>query len=385
MDNAEKIHRLFDRFERPSFKAPNRFVRSATWICGADDDTGEISAAEIQKHAEIAAGGAGTLITGLAFISPEGKSLRREWGLHNDGRISDVSRLSDEVHKYGSNLIVQICHGGGQREASVAEGNFSFSPSGGPHPTCSFDTTPLSKKDIRKIAEDFAAAALRAKKGGADGVEIHGGHGFLLTQFFSPSINKRDDEYGGPLENRSRIFYEILEEVRTSVGDNFNIWFKISIAEGTENGYGADDGIKLAASLLKRGADGINVSSGTSYAGAMNYPSILGVSAGESEAPFAEYARELKTCASENQIIILTGGLRSLPVMAELIDSGTCDLLAMSRPFIAEPDLINRWREEDSRPTACISCNACFKTAKDNKLIDCPILRDRNEGNWDPL
>lgn len=384
MDKAEKIHSLFYGFERPSFKTINRFVRSATYLGGADEQTGEMSIAEIQKYAEIAAGGAGTLITGLAFISPEGKSFKKEWGLHTDDRINDVSRLSEEVHKFGSNLIVQLCHGGGQRESSVADGTISFSPSGGKHPKCDFDTTPLSKHDIRKVAEDFAAAALRAKKGGADGVEIHAGHGFLLTQFLSPSTNKRKDQYGGSLENRSRIFYEILEDVRKAVGESFNIWFKISMAEGTEGGYDHEDGTALSIGLLKRGADGIDVSYGTSYAGAMNSPSPIGISAGESEAPFAEYARELKKHASDRQIIILTGGLRSLPVMAELIHNGTCDLLAMSRPFIAEPDLINRWREEDTRPTACISCNACFKTAKYG-LIDCPVLRDRNEGNWDPL
>lgn len=384
MNKAEKIHSLFYGFERPFFKTINRFVRSATYLGGADDNTGEISAAEIQKYAEIAAGGAGSLITCLAFISPEGKSFKKEWGLHTDDRINDVSRLSEEVHKFGSNLIVQLCHGGGQRESSVAEGTISFSPSGGKHPKCDFDTIPLSKDNIRKVAEDFAAAALRAKKGGADGVEIHAGHGFLLTQFLSPVINKRNDQYGGSLENRSRIFYEILEDVRKSVGESFNIWFKISMAEGTEGGYSPEDGTALSIGLLKRGANGIDVSFGTSYAGAMNSPTPIGVSAGESEAPFAEYAAELKKHASDKQTIILTGGLRSLPVMAELIHNGTCDLLAMSRPFIAEPDLINRWREEDPRPTACISCNACFKTAKYG-LIDCPILRDRNEGNWDPL
>lgn len=384
MDKMEKIHSLFYGLERPSFNTKNRFVRSATWLGGADDLTGEITTAEINRHAEIAAGGAGTLITGLAFISPEGKSFEREWGLHTDERINDVARLSEAVHKFDARLIVQICHGGGQREDSVARKNTSFSPSGGKHPMSDFETQPLSKDDIRKVVKDFAAAALRAKKGGADGVEIHGAHGFLLTQFLSPLINKRVDEYGGSLENRSRIFYEILKEVRAAVGENFNIWFKISIEEGVENGYGPEDGIALSIGLLKKGTDGIDVSSGTSYSGALKSPSIVGVSAGESEAPFRDYAAEIKKHASKKQIIILTGGLRSLPVMAELIYNETCDLLALSRPFIAEPDLINRWREEDNRPTACISCNACFKTAKYG-LIDCPILRDRNEGNWDPL
>ena len=384
MDKSEAIHSLFNKFELPRFKAKNRFVRSATWLGGADDNTGELSLSEIKRLSEVSAGGAGTLITGLAFVSPEGKSFRREWGLHTDERISDVAKLSEAVHGFGSNLIVQLCHGGGQREAAVAEGSVSFSPSGGKHPACNFATQPLSRDDIRKVTDDFAAAALRAKKGGADGVEIHGGHGFLLTQFLSPSINRREDQYGGTFENRSRIFFEILDKVREATGKDISIWFKISIAEGTEGGYGAEEGKALSIALLKKGADGIDVSSGTSYSGALNLPTILGVSAGESEAPFKEYSKEIKKFTSEGQLVILTGGLRSLPVMAGLIGNGTCDLLAMSRPFIAEPDLINRWIEEDSRPTACISCNACFKTAKYG-LIDCPILRDRNEGNWDPL
>ena len=384
MDKSEAIHSLFNKFELPPFKAKNRFVRSATWLGGADDDTGELSLSEIKRLSEVSAGGAGTLISGVAFVSPEGKSFRREWGLHTDERIGDVVKISGAVHSFGSNLIVQLCHGGGQREASVAEGSVSFSPSGGKQPACNFATQPLSGDDIQKVTDDFAAAALRAKKGGADGVEIHGGHGFLLTQFLSPSINRREDQYGGTFENRSRIFFEILDKVRKATGKDFSIWFKISIAEGTEGGYGSEEGTALSIALLKRGADGIDVSSGTNYSGALNLPSILGVSAGESEAPFKEYSKEIKKFASEGQVVILTGGLRSLPVMAGLIVDGTCDLLSMSRPFIAEPDLINRWIEEDSRPTACISCNACFKTAK-HGLVDCPILRDRNEGNWDPL
>ncbi len=384
MDKAEAIHSLFYSFERPAFKARNRFVRSATWLGGADDCTGRLSTEEIRRNTEIAAGGAGTIISGQAFINPEGKSFKKEWGLHTDKSINDVRKLSEGVHSFGSNLIVQLCHSGGQRDPSIAKETISFSPSGGKHPLCSYDTTPLSFEDIEKITEDFALSALRAKSGGADGIEIHGGHGFLLTQFLSPSINRREDKYGGSFENRSRIFFEILDKVRTAVGENFNIWFKVSITEGTETGYRTEEGIALCKALLEKGADGIDVSSGTNYSGALNSPSILGVSAGESEAPFRAYAKEIKRHASQKQLVILTGGLRSLPVMAGLIEDNVCDLLGLSRPFIAEPDLINRWIEEDSRPTACISCNACFRTAKSG-LVDCPILRDRNEGNWDPL
>ncbi len=164
VDKAEKIHSLFYRFERPSFKANNRFVRSATNLGRADEATGEISFAEIKRLTEIAAGGAGTLITGLAYISPEGKSLNGQWGLHTDDRIKETSPDSQKVPiLLVPSFIVQLCHGGGQREASVARRSKSFSPSG-IYPGCDFTTDPLSKDGIRKITEDFAPQLLSEQK-----------------------------------------------------------------------------------------------------------------------------------------------------------------------------------------------------------------------------
>lgn len=383
MEEHEKIIALFDSFKSPDFSAKNRFLRSATWLAAADEETGAITRAEVGRHAEVAFGGAGTVITGAAYISEEGKALKGQWGLHNDSRIGDVTALAEAVHKAGTKLIVQLCHAGGQRDMEIIKDTETLSPSGLEHPGRSFSTKAAAKDDLAKIINDFAAAAARAKAGGADGVEIHAGHGFLITQFLSLAINKRTDEYGGSLENRMRLIREILTAVRSSVGEGFPIWVKISIAEGTEDGYKADDGIKTAETLLADGADGIEVSCGAIYAGAQNIPSVIGVSAGESEAPFAKYAALLKK-SFPHKVVILTGGLRSLPVMANLICDGACDLLGMSRPFNAEPDLVNRWAEEDSRPSACLSCNACFNTAV-KKMVDCPIIRDRNEGFWDPL
>ena len=384
MREHEKIIALFDSFESPNFSAKNRFLRSATWLAAADEETGAITRAEVGRHSEVAFGGAGTVITGAAYISEEGRALKGQWGLHNDQRIGDVTALAEAVHKAGTKLIVQVCHAGGQRDPEIIKKTETLSPSGLEHPGRSFPTKTVTKDDIAKIKNDFAAAAARAKAGGADGVEIHAGHGFLITQFLSPMINRRTDEYGGSLENRMRLIREILSSVRSAVGERFQVWLKISIAEGTEFGYKAEDGIKTAETLLADGADGIEVSCGTIYAGAQNAPSVIGVSAGESEAPFAQYAAALKKSSSPDKVVILTGGLRSLSVMANLVYDGVCDLLGMSRPFNADPDLINRWAEEDSRPSACLSCNACFNTAV-KKMIDCPIIRDRNEGFWDPL
>lgn len=377
----DKILALLEPVKTRKFTAPNRFVRSATFLAEADED-GEAGKAGSGRIAELACGGVGTIISGFAYISREGQSVSKQWGVDSDNRINDIKLLSESAHRHGSKFIVQLVHAGGQRSAKDLD--TPLTPSGLPHPGSAAPTKALDKEGIAKICRDFAASALRAKKGGADGVQIHGGHGFLITQFLSPITNKRTDRYGGALANRARILLEIFREIKAAVGDEYPVWCKLSISDGAAGGYPASEGIAVARMLLDEEIDGIEVSNGTPYAPPANGPSVIGVSAGESEAPFKAYASELKNFSSKEQLITLTGGLRSLPVIAGLIYDGVCDLAGLSRPLLAEPDLINRWYEEDDRPSACISCNACHSTPR-HGLVHCPVLRDRNEGNWSPL
>lgn len=379
----EKIHRLFKSFSRGKFSAHNRFVRAATWLGCCAHETGELTPAAVSRAAEAAAGGAGTVISEFAYVSREGRAATRQWGLDCDRSVSEVRRLADAVHTRGSKLIVQICHAGGALNSAFAE-TAGLSPSGVPLPGCDVESRAMTADDIARVRREFAAAALRAKEGGADGVEIHGAHGFLLTQFLSPIFNRRTDEYGGNDENRARFIRELCAAVRAAVGEDFRLWIKISAAEGVADGYGWDAGKLAALGALESGADAVEISSGTSYSGAVHAPSMVGVSAGESEAPFAPYARELRRLAPDDSLVVLTGGLRSLPVIAGLLDEGCADLFGLSRPFIAEPDLINRWAEDDARPSACVSCNACLKTASRGH-VGCPVMRDREEGEWAPL
>lgn len=378
MAKRENIIKLFDKYSGSNFSAKNRFVRSATWL-GSADEGGAMTRDGAGRLFELAAGGVGTIIAGAAYVSREGKVASHQLGADCDDRVRDIAALVGGIHAAGSKLIVQLCHAGGQGIGPVL-----FAPSEGVQPGAVKFAAAAAAHDISKIRMDFAAAALRAKNGGADGVEIHAGHGFLITQFLSPSLNRRGDAYGGSLENRMRLLREIYSDMRTAVGADFPIWLKLSMAEGTEGGYTSEDGAEVAKTLLRDGADGIEISYGSFYAGTPNSPLVIGVSAGEFEAPFEKYAAELKEYFGDDKLVILTGGLRSLDVMAELIQKRSCDLLGISRPLIAEPDLINRWAEEDSRPSACLSCNACFKTSASG-MVGCPIIVDRNEGNWDPV
>jgi len=377
MKDKEKILKLFDEFKTPKFSAKNRFLRAATALGGAAAD-GSLLPGELSRFAEVAAGGAGTLISGFAYTSPEGKAGQWQFGMDCDARTTDAKALADSVHKFGAKCVVQIGHAG-----MFAGARGVLSPSGIKLNGMDSDSSELEPDDIKKIRNDFAAAALRVKQSGADAAEIHGAHGFLLMQFLSPLTNKRTDGYGGTFENRARLFREVLADVRAAVGD-FPIWFKVSMEDGIEGGYGAEEGIALAKTLLADGADAIEVSTGAPYSDAQHMTIPVGISPGTAEAPLAKFAKEIKKYASQDQLVILTCGLRSLEKMSELLEDGAADLFGMSRPFNAEPDLINRWYYDDERPAACFSCNACLKTFGKG-LVDCPVMRDKTEGIWDEV
>lgn len=383
IDTREKILRLFRPFDNEIFPVRNRFVRSATWLgaCGAD---GSMTPAAVSRHAEAAAGGAGTVVSEFAYVSREGKAASRQWAIDCDDAEKEVSDLAEAVHRHGSKLVVQICHAGGALSSQFSGVSEGFSPSGIGMVGSDVPCRAMTDEDIDTVFAQFSAAARRAARGGADGVEIHAAHGFLFTQFLSPIFNRRKDCYGGSLENRMRFMLDACSAVRAAVGPSFPVWLKISVSEGIVGGYGPGDGIEAAAAAFRSGVDVVEVSSGTWYSEAGHAPSMVGISAGESEAPFAGFARSVKDKAPSGSLIALTGGLRSLPVIAGLLDGGAADFFSMSRPFIAEPDLINRWAEDDARPSACISCNACFRTAASG-AVDCPIMRDREEGEWAPL
>ncbi len=380
----EAISLLFQPLSTGGLTLRNRFMRSATWLAGAEAETGALTEGLLGRYGELAMGGLGLIATGYAYISRDGKGAFRQWGLHDDRRTADVRRLAEVVHGGGAKLMVQIVHAGAMRHPSTVGAGRLLSPSGGAIRGGGGLSEAATESDIARILEDFAAAARRAREGGADAVQIHGAHGYLLTQFFSPLHNRRDDGWGGSPEGRSRLFLEVFRAVRAEVGRDFPLWFKLSLSEEVEGGYDAEEGLRLALLLAQAGVDGIEVSGGTGYSTAERAESRIGVTKGESEAYFAESAKRLRSQAPRDCAVALVGGLRSLERMAELLKGGVCDLFSMSRPLIAEPDLVNRWFEDDPSPSACVSCNACFKTAE-RGLLDCPVMRDKDEGIWDPV
>jgi len=215
----------------------------------ANDDGFETSDRGVH-YGKRAQGGTGLIIVEATAISKEGRLCDTELGLWKDDHIPQFERIAKSCHDEGAKVIVQLVHAG---MSSVGTTVYSSSSTEVKNKEC----LEMSLEDIKKVKEDFRAAAIRAKKAGLDGVEIHGAHGYLLSQFTSEKVNKRSDMYGGSLDNRLRLSIEIIEEVRKVTGDDFIICYRFGVNDPTleEDKY-------FAKKLETLGVDILNVSSG---------------------------------------------------------------------------------------------------------------------------
>ncbi len=217
----------------------------------------------------------------------------------------------------------------------------------------------MTDEEILQTIDDFVEAARRTKEAGFDGVQLHCAHGFLLSSFISPYTNRRTDEWGGSVENRTRIIVEIIKGIQDRVGIDYPIMVKLNATDGFDIysgkiGLDAPECVEIAAILEKAGICAIEVSGGIFEAGSvMSQPDI---DSEDKEAYFRRYAKMIKDTV--NIPIILVGGIRSRNMM-DLVLRVYADMVSMSRPFICEPDLVPKIKEGAS-VVKCISCNLCF-------------------------
>jgi len=219
----------------------------------------------------------------------------------------------------------------------------------------------LNIDEIREIVDAFGDAAQRSMDAGFDGVQIHGAHGYLVSQFLSRLANRRTDEYGGNLENRMRLLNEVYDEIRARVGGCIPVLIKLNCDDFSPSGFTVEDSIEVAKALSKRGIDAIEISGG----GVGQVAEIRRVRARSehpelSEASFAGHAAKIRG-AIKPTTMALVNGIRSRRCMEAIVEKGVADLISMSRPFIREPDLVRRL--EAGQPAAtCTSCDACSAT-----------------------
>lgn len=348
----------------------NRFVRSATWE-GMAPDTGEVTDKLVELYRELAKGGVGLIITGSAFVDPRGRCLPGHLGIDNDGLMPGLTRIAGVVHHEGGTVVLQITHGGAQ--TVVDTGMSPEAPSAVEDRFSGNVPVEMTRQDIERVVNAFGEAGRRSKECGFDGVQFLTGHGYLLSEFLSPYTNVRTDEYGGPIENRARIVFEIYDAIRSQVGSEFPIMVKVNVTDFDGVGLDPDESLWVCEQLDEKGIDAIELSGGVHAAGPEG--AIRGqIDSPEKEAYFKEHAERFTPrlkCP-----VMLVGGIRSLDVAEKLYREGTAHFVSMCRPLISEPGLVNRWAAGDTEPARCISCTGCVIAGLTQGGIRCTAFED---------
>ncbi len=368
---------LFQGTSINGMKLANRFVRSATWE-GLADKQGSVTPKLTEMMVELAKGEVGLIITGYAFISPEGQSNPGQMAVYDDRFLAGLRDMAVAVHSAGGRIALQLVHGGCNAN-SILTGLERVGPSAS-QKEGQLSCRSASRSDFETIVSAFAQAAGRAQAAGFDGVQIHAAHGFLLSQFLTPAFNQRTDEYGGTLENRARLLLEVVKGIRQAVGSSYPILVKLNSEDFLDDGLTRAEAIQVAAMLEKASVDAIEFSGGTVASPAKLMPPRPG----KLESPEQEvYYREAAQLYQRDVAIplMLVGGIRSYEVADALVRDGVADYISMSRPLICEPGLIKRWREGDRRKSECVSDNACFGPGLDGTGIYCVTMaKKRSKG-----
>lgn len=340
--------KLFEPIKIGSLKLKNRMVVPAMVTNYANHD-GTASETFIAYHEAKAKGGWGLIITENYCISPEAGGFYNLPGLWEDSLIESHKKLTDRIHAVGGRIAAQIYHAG-RETTSVITGVQPVAPSALKDPTMPETPRELTVPEIEEIVEKFGDTAFRAKKAGFDAVEIHGAHGYLINQFLSPFSNKRIDEYGGTIEGRTKFALEVIKNVRSKVGEDYPLIFRMSTVEYVEGGLEIEESKAIARMIEKAGVNAVHCSQGV-YKTSYNIIPPYAVP----RAAFVNNAAEIKKVV--NIPVIAVGRINEPSIAEAVILSGKADLVSMGRASIADPELPNKIREgRFSDMQFCIGC-----------------------------
>jgi 2,4-dienoyl-CoA reductase-like NADH-dependent reductase (Old Yellow Enzyme family) len=338
------MKKLFEEVTLGNLTVKNRLVRSATFEGGAENGVVMPYLRDIQEG--LARGGVGLIITGMMGTGLNSSAKSSMVRVDREDFVPKYAEIAKAIHQYDCKVVIQLSHCG--VAAKAAEGNSPLGPS-----DIEGRARGMTKDEIKAVITDFGKAAKRCKEAGADGVQIHGAHGYLISQFLSPHFNKRSDEYGGSLENRARLLFEVYDEIRALVGDAYPVWIKINQSDLVERGFTTEECLWVCKELEKRGIDAIEVSSGI---GGDIKPSSARINADEGYN--AETA--LKVADEIHTPVISVGGYRTPEGIEKFLNKGKLAAVSLCRPLIREPGLPQRWQSGDHSKALCISCSQCF-------------------------
>ena len=360
--NTKIMTEITDKLDLPcGVQIKNRICKGAMTE-GLADEQNRATSKHINLYNRWSDGGAGILLTGNVQV--DHRYLERPGNVVIEGQqtneqLSRLTAYAEAGTKNNTHLWMQISHAGRQTPASVAETPVAPSEVQLQMPGAQFGKPrSLSDEEILDIIQKFAHTASVAKETGFTGVQIHGAHGYLISEFLSPDINKRDDNWGGSLEKRSKFLLEIVRSVRKSVGDSFPVSLKLNSADFQKGGFTHEDAIQVASWLNEEGLDLLEISGGT-----YEQPHLVGIDMGlnperaevrrEStiarEAYFLDYANDIRNVFKGP--LMVTGGFRSVQGMNDALNQNACDVIGIARPFCIDPQIANKLLSKDISET----------------------------------
>jgi dimethylglycine catabolism A len=361
---------LFSPVTIGGVEVPNRIVMPPMTTRLADDE-GHVTDALLAYYRARALGGVGLITVEMGSPERAGRHRFRELGVYDDRFLPGLERLTTVLHDAGARVSVQLGHGG-SRARSAVSGETPIAPSSIPTPVYEVEAeavvpSEMSKARIEQTTQAFVEAARRASRAGFDLVELHGAHGYLISQFLSPAENTRTDEYGGPLENRARFGLDILRRIKREV-PGLPLVFRLGVEDFFPGGLTFEEGLLVARWTQEAGVDALSITAGhyRSLPGAermippMAYP----------EGTFLDFGARVKV---EVEVPVIGVGRLGNPAMARTaVDSGNVDMIALGRTLIADPNWARKVRS-GAAVRRCLSCNHCVNSMRTGARISCVV------------
>lgn len=343
--------RLLEPFRIGKMQLKNRIVMAPMETQYAAED-GHVTERNKDYYEARARGGAALIIVEATYIHRQGWAHANQLSISDDKFIPGLSELVQAIHKHGAKAAIQINHAGRDAKMALQNGIQIVAPSPLPSPLVGKLPKELTVDEIGEIPAVFAAAALRAKKAGFDGVEIHGAHGYLISQFLSRASNKRQDIYGGALPNRARLLVEVIKAIKSAAGDDYPVWCRINGQEyGVEEGLTLEEAQETAQIAQEAGIDALHVSA-TGPRAPNNLPSHT-----FAPAVIAHLAEGVKKAVT---VPVIAVGKMTPEAAEKVLAEGKADLIAIGRALFADPELPNKVAEDRLEDiTPCIECFGC--------------------------
>ncbi|AGA69297.1 NADH:flavin oxidoreductase [Desulfitobacterium dichloroeliminans LMG P-21439] len=362
---------LFDPIKIGNMIMKNRVVMPPMTTNFPDED-GFVTQQLIDYYSERAKSGVGLIIVEATYGRKDGRRNFRNINIYDDRYVSGLLKLTTEIKKYGAKVALQIAHGGRECRQSVT-GTKPLAPSA---VTTTFsgygqgeNPITLTSDQIEELVESYADAAKRAQEAGFDAVEIHGAHGYLISQFLSPATNYRNDKYGGDLEGRARFFIDVVKCCKKNVSADFPIIARINASDYMTDGLTLTESVQAAKLLEGAGADAIHITAGTNS----SHPYMMMPGMFIPRGCNVDAAKKFKDTI---KVPIIVAGRITDPVLAkDIIEMKSADMVAVGRGLIADPEWVKKVQEGDYRSIrTCISCNeGCVRRLHGGKAISCSL------------